>query len=79
MNTGASVFAELIQHELQRRQCSVRDFAELCRLPETRLQQIVGHNLAPTQAEASLIAPWIAKDEAGQTFWTANELASLLS
>lgn len=77
MNTE-SVFAQLIQQELQRRHYSVGEFAELCRLPDSRLQQILTGTLMPTIAELSLIAPYLAKDEAGQTFWTETELADLL-
>jgi len=77
MNTN-SVFAQLIRQELQRRNYSVGEFAELCHLPEARLQQILTGVMMPTIAELSLIAPRLAKDEAGQTFWTETELASLL-
>lgn len=73
-----SVFAQLVQRELQRRNYDVGEFAELCRLPEARLQQILTGTLLPTIAELSLIAPYLAKDESGQAFWTEAELADLL-
>jgi hypothetical protein len=79
MATGASVIVELINRELKRRGCNASEFAEICHLPEARLQQILDNHLAPTQPEIDLLAPRIARDKEGQAFWTANELTGLLT
>jgi hypothetical protein len=78
MSPQIPVFAELIEREIKRRNCSETDFAAICRIPAPRLQQILEADISPTASEVGLIAPWIAKDEAGTTFWTAEEMSGLV-